>query len=220
MFSFGEPLLFDRLYLILLLVAAAYSYHIDKNIFGIFVILFLERVFEESMFIVNQLTKDDYLNFKILVISLCLFACYKLRYDKMIWIAIGALVSLFLAEVYWYFIEYTPPRFYWGVVILFQSLMVRHFIFFRPAIMEQKFPEWKEIRWINTDWQIYQLMFVFVIIELAKIAEYYIRHILGFKDIIIVYKLYPYAAHAVACIIIWIILNELIRMTRDKYLMA
>lgn len=86
--------------------------------------------------------------------------------------------------------------------------------------MEQRFPEWKEIRWINTDWQIYQLMFVFVIIESARLLEYYVRHIFGFTDIVIVYNLYPYAAHIIACVIIWIILNETIRMTRERYLMA
>ena len=86
--------------------------------------------------------------------------------------------------------------------------------------MEQRFPEWREVRWINTDWQIYQLMFVFVIIELMRLSEYYIRHILGFTDVIVVYTLYAYAAHTIACIIIWIILNETIRMTKERYLMA
>ncbi len=215
-FSFGKPFVFDRIYLILLIGAAAYSFHIDKNIFGIFVILSLERIFEETMFMLNS---ND-LSFKLLVISLCAFACYKLRYDRMIWVAVGALVSLLLAEIYWLYIGYKTPAIYWSFVILFQSLLVRHFIFFRPAIMEQRFPEWKEVRWINTDWQVYQLMFVFVVIESARLLEYYVRHILGFKDIVIVYNLYPYLAQVIACAIIWIILNETVRMTREKYLMA
>ncbi len=215
-FSFGQPLLFDRIYLVLLLGAAAYSYHIDRNIFGIFVILFLERIFEETMFMLNS----DEMSFKIIVISLCAFACYKLRYDRMIWVAVGALLSLILAEAYWHFTDYDTPRIYWSIVILFQSLMVRHFIFFRPAIMEQRFPEWKEIRWINTDWQIYQLMFVFVVIESLRLLEYYVRHILGFTDIIVIYTLYAYVTQALACTIIWIILNETVRMTRERYLAA
>lgn len=204
----------------LLLLSAAYSYHIDKNIFGIFVILFLERVFEESMFLLKEVSEQNDIGFNILVILLCTFACYKLRYDRMIWVAIGALASLLLAEVYWFYIDYDKPHIFWGILMLFQSLIVRHFIFFRPAIMEQRFPEWKDIRWINTDWQIYQLRFVFVVLELLRLGEYYVRHILGFTDIVVIYNLYPYAAHAVASIIVWIILNELIRMTREKYLMA
>lgn len=215
-YSFGKPLLFDRVYLILLLGAAAYSYHIDRNTFGIFVILSLERIFEESMFMLNS----DEVTFKVLVIFLCAFACYKLRYDRMIWVAVGALASLLLAEAYWFYIGYPTPRIYWSIVILFQSLMVRHFIFFRPAIMEQRFPSWREIRWIHTDWQIYQLMFVFVVVESARLIEYYVRHIAGFKNIQIIYDSYAYIAQAIACFVIWIILNEMIRITRERYLMA
>lgn len=207
---------FDRIYLVLLIIASAYSYHIDKNIFGIFVILSLERVFEESMFLLTQ----DTWTFKLLVIALCSSACYKLRYDRMVWVAVGALSSVVGADLYWYFVDYPAPKIYWSLVILFQSLMVRHFIFFRPAIMERRFPEWKEIRWINTDWQIYQLMLVFAVMELLKLGEYYVRHLLGYTEVVVVYTLYAYAAQTLACVIIWIILSETIRMTRDRYLMA
>ncbi|UAA40444.1 hypothetical protein KIH87_08960 [Paraneptunicella aestuarii] len=215
-FTFGKALWFDRIYLVLLLLASAYSYHIDKNIFGIFVILSLERVFEESIYL---LAKDTW-TFKILVVVLCTGACYKLRYDRMIWVAAGALSSVIAADIYWYLIDYPAPKIYWSLVILFQSLMVRHFIFFRPAIMERHFPEWREIRWINSDWQIYQLMMVFVVMELLFLGEYYVRHIFGYTNVLVVFTLYPYAAHTVASIIIWIILSETIRMTRDRYLMA
>jgi len=215
-YSFGKPFIFDRIYLVLLICASVYSYHIDRNTFGIFVILALERIFEESMYMLNS---DD-IGFKLLVIFLCGFACYKLRYDRMIWIAVGALASLLLAEIYWFYIDYPTPRIYWSIVILFENLMVRHFIFFRPAIMEQRFPAWKDIRWIHTDWQIYQLMLVFVVVESARLIEYYVRHIAGFKHIQIIYDSYAYVAHVIACFVIWIVLNEMIRITRERYLVA
>lgn len=163
---------------------------------------------------------SDAWQFKLLVVGLCIAACYKLRYDRLIWVAVGTLLSLVLAEIYWFVTDYETPMVYWHLVILFQTLIVRHFIFFRPTIMAKMFPEWRGIRWIYTDLQIYQLMSVYVVIELMRLAEYYIRHILGFSDVVVVYTLYPYAVQIIACVVIWIVLNEAIRITKERYFVA
>ena len=167
-YSFGKPFLFDRAYILLLVSFAAYSFHIDKNSSGIFAVLSLERIFEETMFF---LSSNEW-QFKLLVVGLCIAVCYKLRYDKLIWVVIGALLSLVLAEIYWFVVDYETPTVYWHLVILFQSLIVRHFIFFRPTIMVKMFPDLRGVKWIYTDLQIYQIMSVYVVIELLRLAEY------------------------------------------------
>lgn len=214
--TFGNALVFDRLFLSLCFVVAALSFFKDKNTFTIFCIIIIGILIEEFLWYFRQ----DHVSFKMLLYGISLVVFYRLRYDTFSKIAGVVLVVVIISEVYWWQTQYPAPRMEWGIVMLTMPVIIRHFIFFRPVYAGKLFPKWKEIEWINTDFQIYQIAVARIILEIAKTSEYLVRHVLEMKDVLLIYYSHPYLVHAINCYLLWIIFNESIRVIKKRQISA
>jgi hypothetical protein len=196
---------FDRIFLVSLFGLIIYFYS-DKNIVSIFVIIAVGRLYEEIIFILP--TQEYLFAFAIYLFSFWVF--YKFRYDHLSKFCMILLVSICVAEIYWWKANYeSRPDLAWYVVLLLQDIVIRHFIFMRPAI----FKSWsKNMVSLPLDLQLYNLLGFFAILVNILVFEYFLRHIFNVPSLAI-YKVYPYFVHAGACFMLWLILNYALKRT-------
>jgi hypothetical protein len=218
--TFGNALIFDRLYIGILIFTAIICRK-NINVVGIIVILLIERIIEELLWFSFV---DHFYNLwtvKILVYTALGFMLYKLWYDTMAKVALPCLLLSIGADLYWYVIEYAnAPGIYWYNIIIAQSLLVRYLLFSRIELTEDFFKMPAESS--NLDWFIYQITRLYIIIQALNISEYLLRHsgIERFSHIQIIYNIYPYLIHLIGTFTLWILFNEVNKILEGKLLKA
>lgn len=212
--TFGNALVFDRLYIGILIFTAIVC-HKNINVVGIILILLLERVMEELAW---TILFNSYLT-KVLFYSIAFYVIYLLKYDNLTKIlAITCLSSVF-AEIYWYITSYNSPEIQWYIIIIALNSFIRHMIFLRVSYTEEIFPT-KEVISINLDWVIYKLNAAAIIVQALVLFEFLIRHLFGLSNILIFYTLSPYAMHVIATYTIFITFSESYRLLLPRLLKA
>jgi hypothetical protein len=215
-YTFGEPLLFDRLF-ICILVFTAFVCRSNLNVLGVIVILVLQRLVEETAWSISELAYLDLIKAAFYLLSIAIY--WKIKYDTMAIILLTALVVSLAAEFYWIYNELKAPEIYWYVTLLASYSFARHLIFMRVAYMEDLFPKQK-IDSINLDWQIYKLNALFSFLQLLMIIEYVIRGVFEYTHFLFVWSAYPYIGQLFYTYLVWIIFFESYKLLLPKLLKA
>jgi|GEM_PF-1020201 len=216
--TFGNALIFDRLFLGILLFTG-FICRKDINVLGIIIILAAIRVLEEFLwFLFTDQLYNHWIS-KFVIYLVLLFSIYKFWFDKMSKVSLVILLICVLAEIYWVMIGYSvTPAIYWYAALVVLSLLTRHFLFSRIQITEQF--TIKTGKSINLDWYIYQITRMYIFIEGLNIFEYILRHVFSLKNMQIIYHIYPYIMQSLATFTLWIVFNEANKLFKEKLIRA
>ncbi|MCC2616693.1 hypothetical protein LJ739_10615 [Aestuariibacter halophilus] len=214
-YTFGNALLFDRIFIGVLIFTALICRK-NVNVLGVVVILVIQRLLEEAGWSISEANHE--LLVKAVFYGLALFVYYKTRFDELSKVFLTTITIALLSEAYWYFSDKSAPEIYWYVFVATNAFLVRYLVFVRVGFTGDYFPQKAES--INLDWHIFKLYGVASFLQLIMIAEYIVRSVFGFIKITYVYYTYPYVAQALATYAVWVIFNESYRLLLPRLLKA
>lgn len=214
--TFGNPLYFDRIIVFVLLVTAALSFKLDKNIFSIACIILFERVFEETIWAIMNHELWDYDLIYAQFALLCVVLICALNRQQLL----SKLVVLFVliceaAYLYWYSIGYVVPRLGFAFTILLETLISINLLSRRVQIWHKYIAPDKSVMRKGIDKSMLLIMHLFILLEVLRISEYLLRHIFGMHQIIVIFNNYAYMAHCLTAFILWIMFIESWRLIKQ-----
>jgi hypothetical protein len=212
-FTFGNALVFDRLFLGVLIFTAILCRR-DVNVLSITAIIFLQHIVEEMAWLYLP---SSYL-IKALIYIAGFWLVYYFWYDWTSKILLLCTVLAASTEIYWFVIKYDPPQTFWYVCIMMICISIRHLVFLRVSVVENHIST--KAKSINLDWVLYKINAVIIIAQTIVLLEYYLRHILGFQNALFAYNSLAYVIHALSTILIWAIFNESYKQLVPKLLKA
>lgn len=200
-FTFGQGVLFDRLFFTVLLLLFFLAIQAkDIDLMGVIIIMLLSNSTDEICYLL-----PDLLPIKILVYAVCLFGLYKNKKDKWaIRLAAPLLGVSLLAEVYWFVIAYDAPQIYYYHALISINLFVRRFVFLRLFLT----PKWfgKETSSISLDYKIYTIA-KWSILSLALLTlEYAIRHATHLSPLFF-YYVHQYIAQLLSVLVLVLLID-------------
>lgn len=210
--TFGYPLLFDRLFIGLLVVTALVSLKWDKNLFTLCVIFIGIYVAEEIAWFLSY---DNYY-FTMAANLYFILACWVSFYSKKGRISSVLAIIVIGAEFYWWLNEIDGPQISWSIFICANLLMAKHFVLLRPhfcSIRLAKYSEEWEIT--KSDIDVGYILSISLIHEFLNIVEYLFRHILSYP-LMFVYDSYRFIAHALIAILFYLFLRDFSETIRTK----
>tara|TARA_R110000772_G_scaffold255930_1_gene372273 strand:- start:343 stop:1053 length:711 start_codon:yes stop_codon:yes gene_type:complete len=211
--TFGNALIFDRLFLGILLFTG-FVCRKDINVIGIVVIILMQHILEEFAWI--YLSNSELV--KSFIYIACLFLAYRLRHDKIAKFVFVFIIAVVGIELYWYVTEYVAPQIYWHMSLIGLNLLVRNLIFSRVSISEHYLK--KSAKSINLDWTIFRLYGLSILIQVAIVTEYLIRHLANVDSLLVLYHSNAYLMHGIATLAIWAIFNESYKLLLPRLLKA
>jgi hypothetical protein len=207
-YTFGVPLLFDSLSALFFLVVAFY-YRRDVNIMTVCVLLILESVLINAIFI---LSTNSY--FWIVAAYLATaITLWQVRQDKLTRIILLFFVISVSLEIYWYVVGYEGPQIYFYFLKISIYLLVRFLLLYRPHGLNYFLNSGASI--LRLDWFVYQTKAGMCLIECAMISEYLLRHTFSVKPMLM-YNYYQYIMQGLSVWIIWLVLREAIKIYRKN----
>lgn len=206
--SFGYPLYFDRLFILVLVVLLG-TYKVNKDLFSVGVILLLIRFSGEIIFQLSTLPTAKLLYYLIAAIVM-----YRLRFDKQVrFLAFPVLFLCILTEIYWVVTGYESPRIHSYIAILAMNCVIRYLLVFRVHLIREK---WKtEVSSIKLDYSLYKLSGVYGVVVSLMAIEYIIRHNTPLNPLYI-YDAYSYASQAISLCVLYLLSISLINL-RNKF---
>lgn len=210
--TFGYAQYFDRLFIVCLLGLILFNIH-NANIISIALIFLLERFLEEIVFI-----SSSFLFIKPLIYLLSFGLIKLVWYDKLVRrVILPTLVICIITEIYWYLTGYNAPRMHSYVAMLMLNMVTRHLIFLRIPVFKtfKILPIFKGIitlplKHTSVDISLYSLTMVNIIVVVAMIAEYLLRH-LTLLEPLFIYNFYSGAVHFLSTATLFFIVNFLIK---------
>jgi hypothetical protein len=212
-FTFGNALLFDRLFLGVIVFTAILCRK-EINIVAALAIILLQHLFEEIAWL--YLPNYDIANIPIYLAAL--WFSYYFWYD---WVSKILLINSILAicaEVYWHLTGYSAPSIAWYLGLMIVCLVVRHFVFIRVGFVDLYFSD--KGKSINLDWILYKINAFVVLTQTIVLYEYFARHILGYSNALLAYNYSAYLIHGLSTLIIWAAFSESYRQLIPKQLKA
>ncbi len=205
--SFGYPLYFDRLFIVVLFALIA-SYKINRDLFFVGLILLIDRLIEEGIF---QLSLFDVT--KPVIYAICLYAIYKFRLvDKYVSHLFAPLIVVsIVAETYWFVIGYDSPSIHYYAALFCLNSFVRHFLVFRVHILN-RFSSVK-LESNPLDFSLYRVFGVTNIVFTCMLLEYLIRHVTHYEPLII-YNAYSLLNQTISVITLFLITSYI---TKSKF---
>ena len=191
--AYGDGVLFEQIY-ISLLVFLAVIFIKDVNVLGVIVITLIANLC--FMFLFPLVLEAEFqVLLKLLTYSAIITTLYKLRTEEYR-VAIAFIIGLCgLAELYWFATDYPAPLIYWHVMLINIAVLVRHFLFQRFFIMSKYCP--KHYRSLDLDYSLHKLNWYYIVVHFAVLLEFFVRHILGFREITFIHQFNPYVFHAI-----------------------
>lgn len=212
--AYGNDILFERIYLALL-VFLAIIFIKEINILSVIVITTAANLC--FMFLYPILGQTDHLQMplSLLTYTAIIFTLYKLKTeDKRQPIALVVILCI-AAELYWLATGYQAPNIYWYVFIININVLTRHFLFQRCFIMSKYFP--RHYRSLDLDYSLHKICWYYNIIHIAVILEYFVRHILGFSQMTVIYEASIYLLHALTTYSVLLILVQSYAIIRKEW---
>jgi len=214
-YTFDDGLLFDRLFICILIFTAVVCRK-NINVLGVVMIMVLQRLLEETAWSISELDQQQII--KPVFYLLSILACWKIKYDNVSKILLFILVCSIGSEFYWIYSETKAPQIYWYVALSSLCLFIRHLIFMRVSYTEDFYPNRAES--INLDWHIYKIYGLGVLINTLITFEYIVRDTLGYKEVQFIYHFSPYMLRVLATYAIWVIFLESYKLVMPKLLKA
>lgn len=215
-FTFGKPLILDRIVVGVFFVIALISFKLDKNIFSIICIFLIERTAEEIVW----LFYDKQSFFLHLMAFLVLVVCFFTRKSSISQFVVGITILVECSYIYWFFTDYEAPNLGWGFMMYLESLFVLHALRHRVQIFQFIFIGEPGIKSLSIDKYLQNIAIAYIFLEAFRMMEYLGRHVLGQKELLVVYNLYAYIAQALTGVILWFIFNESWKMIKKTNLFA
>ena len=212
-YTFGEPLLFDRLFFATLLLCGGYCFFTDKNMFWTVVILLAARLLQE----IGWLADLGAWYLAYLVYLAGLYVAYRLWYDLAARLFIGLISLVMLSHSYWLWTGYDIPLLAWFIFKFAVILGVRHYIIMRPHIMG-RYGRDNAGLWTHIDNTLYDLTSLSLAVETLMIGEFLLRHLLGFYDIQFIYHHYSEFNQVISLLLLGLILHENWHLFYEKHL--
>jgi len=199
---FGQAFIFDPIVL-LAIIAIAFFFRRNIDILSICGVLIFIKGLEELMwrFLENTIA------FKIPSYLILFICCLFLGRGLLRVYALSFLSLAVFSELWWYFTEYKAPYILWHCYMATVCVFVLRFMKMRTFWLIEINPKW-ETRPIFLDNQIMLVQKLFLILYSLVTFEYYLRHLLGFKDILIIYKLFPYIGSSLAIYTLYMIILQ------------
>lgn len=200
--SFGHPLYFDRLFLVVL-VAVLTIVKVNKDLVSILLGLLLVRSLDEVAFFISDISQA-----KVLFYSLSFYILFKLRHDQLIRLFVGPIYLLSLTtELYWYSIGYGAPSIHTYVVLLSINSLFRHFL-----IVRKHYSLLRDVAGSanSIDYKLYRLAGVSNFLVGSLIIEYLIRHLTHFKPMF-VYDAYSYIMQMVSLAVFYFVVDNALK---------
>lgn len=214
-YTFGNALLFDRIFIGVLIFTAIVCRK-NVNVLGVVIILMGVHLLSEAAWFVSELEYKT--TAKIGFYCLSGVVCYQLRYDYTSKILLACLIGSLLSEGYWEYLGKNAPEIYWYIFVLSSNLIARHLLFLRVSYTDDFFPGKSQS--INMDWHLYKLTAVAAILQSFNILEYIVRSVFGFVEVMFIYNIYPYLMQAISTYTVWIIFHESYKLLLPKLLRA
>lgn len=177
-------------------------------------IILTQRLSEELLWV---LLSNNW-GFKLPAYTVCLWACYRLRNDILAKLTIVAISIMLLSEAYWFYTAYPAPQIVWYAILTAVNVVTRHLLFNRPVLINQYKPTLippDQLRWLAIDFQLHKIAGIFTLLALLTCAEFLLRHILGYS-IVLMYTLKPYLAQICSGVVLWLILNQTLRLAAEQ----
>lgn len=208
----GVPLLFDGFTSLAYLFFAWY-FRENKDVMGVCIVLVLIQVIINSLFVFSA---DSYF-WSIPCYLLTAVVVYQLWSDftaKFVAVVLG--LSL-VSEIYWYSTGYDGPQVYFSFFKVSVFIIARFMLMYRPY--GSKYFLSADTNAIRLDWKVHGVLGVSVLLELAYIGEYFVRHLTDLYPLYI-YNAYPIITQALAVLYMWLISNQAVILIRKRTLTA
>jgi len=210
--TFGYAEYYDRLFIIFLIGLICFNAR-NANIMSIALIFLFERFLEEIVFF-----SSSYLLIKPVIYLLSIGLIKLFWYDKLIRrVVFPTVVISIISEIYWYLTDYTAPRIHSYIAMLMLNMATRHLIFLRIPIFKkfQTMPFIKNtvtspLNHTSIDMPLYSMVMVNIIVVVAMIAEYLLRH-LTLLEPLFIYNSYAEIVQVLSIATLFLIVNFLIK---------
>lgn len=213
-YTYGEALIFDRLFVIILFILLI-IFKTSIDIIGVIVILLVQRIIEELIF---PLIDIDNSLIKICVYLLCVLGLVAIRRDKSVLLLAPALLTVIIAECYWWYQSYDEPAVWWFALLSAVSMTVRKVIWRRSYYTRMYFPQ-SGSQNLDVDYYIYELNLAYTLVSVSVIMEYLVRHVLNIPSLYI-YHAFEYISHSIAVITLFLILDQALKQLNKNIFKA
>ena len=217
LYTFGNALVFDRLY-IAILIFACWLCRKEWNLLTVIAIIALERIVEEIAWLNLN---NEYL-VKLPLYCLCTYVIYKFSQGAFRWYCFVCVGMVYSSEIYWTLTNYDGPEIYWHVYYLSQTLVIRwlfvHRCFMLSNAIADKYPG--RAKSLDLDFVLANLMTIYAVLSTFQQIEYMLRHSLGLHNIDVVYAVYPYLTHGLSTFILYAVFLSSIKFKQLNSLNA
>lgn len=209
----GNSTFFDLLALIGF-VSIALVFRRNRDLLTLSGIFILERAAEELAW----RTMDNSVLFKIPLYLLFLGLAGSLADGKLRAFLIVVLSSSIVAEIYWHMTSYNAPYILWMNYMIAATLLVRH------AIVRRSF--WlidltgKSGSSLDLEVKLLGANSAFFFLYSLAIVEYFLRHLFGLKEILIIHYSFPYLSQSITLFILYMLVVESVRYLKTQELKA
>jgi hypothetical protein len=211
-FTIGESLIFDGVLAVSSIVIAL-AFRDNKDIVGICLVIVVIQVLINVAFVFS----NDTLACRIVVYAITLGTLAILHSDSQARLIILFLIIALASEFYWAATGYDGPEIYFAFLKLSVFVVAKFFVLYRSQATKIYLKD--DSTPIRLDWLIHKTLSVSVLLELAQLLEYLIRHNTSLKPLVIYYA-YPYAAQCIGVFILWLIINQANQIIKSKSLSA
>ena len=211
--TFGNALYFDRLFFGALLLVAAVCYR-NINILGIVLIIVLERLLEEAIWAwVKDLAVAN-----VLIYGFAVFVLYLCRYEPLAKYMGAVLLIAIGTELYWMTTQHSAPLLHWYMAMVTLNMLTRYLLTWRAPITEQLLSV--EATPILADWRLSDIAALCAAIQATVLIEFVLRHLVPVPDLLYAYHAMPYLMHSLACLTLWVILNQSVQLHLHRLIKA
>ena len=197
--TYNDPRNFERASFLFLIFTAYVCKH-DKDLLSVIGILAISYLIDHII-----LLAAEHLTWWNIIMYQCAAAIiYTLWRDTLSKISAVFLTAVIIAEIYWGLTNYQSPNLSLAVGKLAFALIIRHVFIYRPDIIERFFNY--DGDYIAVDKKFRDLYAVYILIEIANIAEYLIRHTTQYNPLL-VYQTYPFIIQIISTLSLWYVLH-------------
>ncbi|BDX07346.1 hypothetical protein [Planctobacterium marinum] len=202
---FGQASIFDPIILICF-IAIAIAFRRNIDLVSICSVFIAERALEELMWRFLENTIWFKIPSYFILIIICLFLSNGLiRLYSISFLTLAASI-----EAYWYFTDYNAPFVIWYCYLLTILIVIRRFLRMRVFWLIEVNPKWSPTP-LALDSQLLLANIGFIVSASLMAFEYYVRHLTGFSDLVVVYNIFPYFNHTLSMFMIYMIIVQSIQ---------
>jgi len=215
--TFGNALIFDRVFYVCLVVSALLARK-EPNVLGIIVILFITRTIDELSW--AFLLDLPWIGYKALIYAILGGAFWLLRDDpRTSYIPIIIWLMCIASECYWAFTGYNAPDIYWYLISICITLLARHLIFLR-GVLSTKYFGVGDVDETHLDWYIYHhICLSSLLLHACVLVEFIFRHVLKINSLFF-YTITPYLLHTLGLLTLYMVLESSYKHMLPKQLTA